>query len=83
MPEVIIYSSDNCGYCQMAKQLLASKGADYTEIRVDIDVDQRQIMMDKSGQRTVPQIFINDQHVGGFDDLKALEDAGKLDSLLK
>ena len=66
----------------MAKQLFASKGAEYEEIRIDTDPNQRQIMMDRSRQRTVPQIFINDQHIGGFDDLKALETAGKLDSLL-
>ena len=83
MATVLIYSSSNCGYCTMAKQLLDSKGAEYEEIRIDVDPEQRQIMMDKSGRRTVPQIFINDQHIGGFDDLKALETAGKLDSLLK
>ena len=80
---VIIYSTAVCPYCIRAKELLSSKGVSYEEIRIDQDPDQRNIMLEKSnGQRTVPQIFIDDQHVGGFDQLKALNDKGELDSLL-
>ena len=72
---VIIYSTAVCPYCIRAKELLSSKGVSYEEIRIDQDPDQRNIMLEKSnGQRTVPQIFIDDQHVGGFDQLKALND---------
>lgn len=82
MPDIIIYSSEHCPYCVRAKQLLDNKQARYTEIRVDLDPAQRDIMIARSGRRTVPQIFINDIHVGGCDDLYALEQAGKLDPLL-
>lgn len=80
--EIIIYSTPTCPYCHAAKQLLNSKGQDYTEIRVDTDPQLRQEMMQKSGRTSVPQIFIGDQHIGGFDDLNALNRAGKLDALL-
>ena len=80
--EIIIYITPTCPYCHAAKQLLNSKGQDYTEIRVDTDPQLRQEMMQKSGRTSVPQIFIGDQHIGGFDDLNALNRAGKLDSLL-
>lgn len=71
-----------CPYCSAAKQLLKNKNLDYQEIRVNQDRQQRQIMMEKSGRTSVPQIFINNQHVGGFDDLYALNRAGKLDQIL-
>lgn len=82
MPEIIIYSSEQCPYCVRAKKLLDTKQASYTEIRVDLDPAQRDIMIERSGRRTVPQIFIDDFHVGGCDDLYALEQAGKLAPLL-
>ena len=80
--EIIIYSTPTCPYCHAAKQLLNSKGQNYTEIRVDTDPQLRQEMMQKSDRTSVPQIFIGDQHIGGFDDLNALNRAGKLDALL-
>lgn len=83
MPNILIYSTHTCPYCIRAKQLLDEKGVTYKEIYIDDEPEQRQVMMDKAdGRRTVPQIFINDQHIGGFDDLRALEEAGKLDPLL-
>ena len=81
---VLIYSTGVCPYCVMAERLLKSKGVDDIEkIRVDLQPEQRAEMMRKTGRRTVPQIYIGDTHVGGFDDLSALEHAGKLDSLLQ
>lgn len=82
MPNIIIYSSEQCPYCVRAKHLLDTKQAAYTEIRIDVDSTQRDIMMERSGRRTVPQIFIDDIHIGGCDDLYALDKAGKLDPLL-
>ncbi len=81
---VLMYSTGVCPYCQMAERLLKAKGVDTIEkIRVDLDAAQRTEMMQKTGRRTVPQIYIGDTHVGGFDDLSALDHAGKLDSLLQ
>ena len=81
--EVIMYSTTWCGYCQRARGLLQRKGVDVREIKVDEDPSQREIMVQKSGgRRTVPQIFIGERHVGGYDDLAALERAGELDKLL-
>ncbi len=82
MPNIMIYTTAICPYCDNAKQLLKHKGASYTEIRVDQNSTWKDEMIQRSGRRSVPQIFINDQHIGGFDDLAALEKAGKLDSLL-
>lgn len=82
MAEIIIYSKAQCPYCDWAKQLLDRKQASYKEIRIDTDPAQRAEMERLSGKRTVPQIFINGQSIGGFDDLSALEKAGKLDLLL-
>ncbi|CAA9889515.1 Glutaredoxin [Candidatus Methylobacter favarea] len=82
MPEILIYSSRFCPYCMMAKRLLDKKGAPYTEIFVDAEPGLREQMMRKTKRRTVPQIYIGDYHVGGFDDLYALEQQKKLDSLL-
>jgi glutaredoxin 3 len=82
MPKVVIYSSASCGYCVRAKMLLDQKNVPYEEIRVDLDDQKKAEMMELSGRRTVPQIFINDQHIGGFDDLWALEQQGELDKLL-
>lgn len=83
MAEVIIYSSANCAYCERAKQLLQRKQVNYTEIRVDLNENARKIMMERSGRRTVPQIFINQQSIGGCDDLYALDKSGQLDTLLQ
>ncbi|WP_411887525.1 glutaredoxin 3 [Hydrocarboniphaga effusa] len=82
MARIRVYSTDYCPYCVMAKRLLERKGAVYEEIRVDHDDALRQEMMRLSGRRTVPQIFIGETHVGGFDDLSALDRAGGLDPLL-
>lgn len=79
---VTIYTGALCGYCAMAKRLLDSKAVAYQEIPVDMDVARRAEMEQRSGRRTVPQIFIGAQHIGGYDDLAALERAGKLDALL-
>jgi glutaredoxin 3 len=81
--QVVMYTTAICPYCNNAKKLLAEKGIVPTEIRVDTQPQLREEMMKKSGRRTVPQIWIGEQHVGGFDDLWALDKAGKLDSLLK
>lgn len=81
-PHIIIYSASYCPYCVRAKELLKRKGANFTEIMVDEDEQQREEMIAKSNRRTVPQIFINDQHIGGCDDLYALDREGKLDQLL-
>nr|WP_096527679.1 glutaredoxin 3 [Candidatus Nitrosoglobus terrae] len=77
-----MYATAHCPYCIRARSLLTSKGIDYTEIRVDLEPEQRAIMINKSGHRTVPQIFINDQPIGGCDDLMILDREGDLDRLL-
>ncbi|PPD05339.1 MAG: glutaredoxin 3 [Methylobacter sp.] len=82
MPEILIYTSNFCPYCMMAKRLLDNKGASYKELNVDLIPGLREEMMAKTQRRTVPQIYIGDLHVGGFDDLYALERAKKLDELL-
>ncbi len=82
MKPILIYTAHRCGFCVMAKRLLDSKNALYTEINVDEQVGMREEMMRKTQRRTVPQIYIGDLHVGGFDDLNALNKAGKLDPLL-
>jgi glutaredoxin 3 len=80
---VTLYSTHFCGYCDRARALLQRKGATVTEIKVDEDPAQREAMLKRSGgRRTVPQIFIGERHVGGFDDLAALDRAGELDKLL-
>lgn len=84
MAEVIIYATKFCPYCISAKKLLRQKGVKFTEIDVTFDPARRAEMTKKAGGRhTVPQIFINGQHVGGCDDLYALDKAGRLDPLLK
>lgn len=83
MAKVLMYASGVCPYCVRAEMLLKSKGvADIQKIRVDLDPQQREEMMKITGRRTVPQIFIGTTHVGGYDDLAALDRAGKLDPLL-
>ena len=83
MAKIRMYSTAVCPFCLRAEMLLNSKGVTEIEkIRVDLDSRQREEMMSKTGRRTVPQIYIGDTHVGGFEELAALEHAGKLDSLL-
>jgi len=82
MPEILIYTTRFCPYCTMAKRLLDKKGAHYTEINVDAEPGLRLEMMQKTKRRTVPQIFIDSFHVGGFDELYALDQQKKLDPLL-
>lgn len=79
---VIVYSTAVCPYCVRAERLLEAKGVTVQKIRVDLDPDERIKMMERTGRRTVPQIYVGDTHVGGFDDLYALDQAGKLDPLL-
>lgn len=82
-PQIDIYTKFGCGYCFRAKRLLDSKGAEYTEHDITMGGPKRAEMLERAPQaRTVPQIFIGDTHVGGSDDLAALESAGKLDALL-
>ena len=83
MPSVLMYSTRVCPYCVMAEKLLQKKGvAQLEKILIDVDPAQRETMMARTGRRTVPQIYIGDHHVGGYDDLAALDRAGKLDALL-
>ncbi|HEY9381474.1 MAG TPA: glutaredoxin 3 [Burkholderiales bacterium] len=80
---ISMYMTEWCPYCRRAEQLFRSKGiTDIERIRVDLEPGRRQEMMQKSGRRTVPQIWIGDMHVGGYDDLAALDRAGELDPLL-
>lgn len=80
---VVLYHTAMCPYCVRAERLLEAKGVTNIEkIRVDLDPDQRTIMMEKTGRRSVPQIYVGETHVGGFDDLYALDQAGRLDPLL-
>lgn len=83
MKTVEIYTSPFCGYCSAAKRLLTQKGANISEIDIASDPERRQEMLSRArGRMTVPQIFVGDSHVGGFEDLYALDRAGKLDTLL-
>ena len=83
MPKIELYSTAVCPYCTAAKNLLKSKGLEWSETRIDTDPTAFDAMRTRSGgRRTVPQIFINDQHVGGFDDLVAADRSGKLGQLL-
>jgi glutaredoxin 3 len=82
-PRVLMYSTAVCPYCVRAEQLLRARGVDEIEkVRVDLDPERRTEMMEKTARRTVPQIFVGDTHVGGCDDLIALDQAGKLIPLL-
>jgi glutaredoxin 3 len=83
MAKVLMYSTGVCPYCQMAERLLRGKGvAEIEKIRVDLEPARREEMMQRTGRRTVPQIYVGDRHVGGYDDLAALDRAGGLDPLL-
>jgi glutaredoxin 3 len=82
-PRVIVYSQPFCGYCSAAKRLLKEKGAEFAEIDVMFESGRRTEMVERSGgRRTVPQIFIDGRHIGGYDDLSALDRSGELDRLL-
>lgn len=83
MSDVVIYAKGYCPYCRAAKALLREKNVDFREIEVTHDVDLQAEMMARSGRRTVPQIFIDGRHIGGYDDLAAIDEAGELDALLK
>jgi len=83
MSNVLMYSTMVCPYCIRAKRLLKSKGATFTDINLSSQPQRRVEMMQKSGRQTVPQIWVGDTHVGGFDDLWALDRTGKLDKLLE
>jgi glutaredoxin 3 len=83
MPRIRMYSTAVCPFCVRAEILLKSKGvAEIEKIRVDLNPQQRKEMMQKTGRRTVPQIYIGEMHVGGFDELAALERSGRLEALL-
>ena len=82
MSEVVIYTSNLCPYCIMAKRLLDKKSTPYTELNIDSNTDLKAEMMQRTLRRTVPQIFIGDQHVGGFAELYALDVQNELDALL-
>jgi len=83
LARILMYTTAACPYCQRAERLFSAKGISSIErIRVDLQPERRAEMMERSGRRTVPQIWIGDRHIGGYDDLAALDRAGKLDSLL-
>jgi glutaredoxin 3 len=83
MARVSMYSTGVCPFCQMAERLLRAKGVtEIVKIRVDLEPERRLEMMERTGRRTVPQIYIGDTHIGGYDELAALERAGRLDELL-
>lgn len=83
MSEVLMYTTAVCPYCIAAKNFLKSRGASWTEVRVDLDHVRRREMMDRSQRTSVPQIFIGDRHIGGYDDMVALDRAGGLKPLLE
>ena len=83
MTRIVLYTTPFCGYCRASKRLLADKGLDFEEIDVAFDQEKRGEMIGRAaGMRTVPQIFIDGRHVGGYDELAALEREGKLDALI-
>ena len=77
-----MYTQAFCGYCSAARKLLQNKGVDFTEIKVTLNSNLRREMIERSGRHTVPQIFIGEQHIGGYDDMAELDRHGKLDALL-
>lgn len=82
MANITVYTTNYCPYCVRAKDLLKRKGASFSEVNVEDDAEREKMITLAGGRRTVPQIFINDFHVGGFDDLHALDKAGKLEPML-
>ena len=83
LPEIILYTSATCGYCVAAKNFLRSRGLEWKEVRIDLDPAERARMVERARRTTVPQIFIGDTHVGGYDDMMALHRAGGLEPLLQ
>lgn len=81
-PPITVYTSAMCGYCVAAKNFLRSRGLSWDEVRVDLDPVERERMVERTGRVTVPQIFVGDVHLGGYDDMMALHRAGKLAPLL-
>lgn len=81
-PQVTLYTSAACGYCVAAKNFLKSRGIAWDEVRIDLDPTERQRMVERAGRTSVPQIFVGETHVGGYDDLMALHRAGGLEPLL-
>lgn len=81
-PEITLYTSAMCAYCAAAKNFLKSRGLHWNEVRIDTDPAQRESMVARARRSTVPQIFIGDTHIGGYDDMMALHRAGKLEPLL-
>jgi glutaredoxin 3 len=82
VPRIVVYTTQWCPYCRMAKALLTRKGQRWDEIDVEADPSRRREMVERSGRTSVPQIWIGERHVGGFDDLAALDASGELDALL-
>ena len=82
MAAIQMYTSDYCGYCVRAKRLLDKKGVEYEEVHLHLDPDARERLVELTGRWTVPQILIDDRPIGGWDELKALEDQGRLDEIL-
>jgi glutaredoxin 3 len=82
-PKVVMYAADWCGYCARARRLLDAKGVQYEEIDVDLVPGAQAQMQERTGRSSIPQIFINDEHIGGSDDLQALDADGRLDTLLQ
>ena len=83
MPKILMYSTGVCPYCMMAERLLRSKGVtEIDKVRIDLEPTRRDEMMQRTGRRTVPQIYVGERHVGGYDDLAALDRAGGLEPLL-
>ena len=84
MKNVLVYMGPMCGYCDAAKRLLNKKNIPYKEINIALEEDKMEVMIKKSnGKRTIPQIFIEDYHVGGYEELKTLENKSELDNLVK
>jgi len=82
-PRVLMYATAWCPFCQMAERLLLQKGVQFETIRVDLEPQRRIEMMERTQRRTVPQIYVDDYHVGGYDDLSELDREGRLDPLLR
>ncbi len=80
---IVMYATATCPYCMAARNLLKARNLSWTEVSIDIEPDKRAEMMSRTGRRTVPQIFIGDRHIGGFDDLNALQRSGELEALLE
>ena len=82
-PPITLYSSAVCGYCVAAKNFLRSRGLEWTEVRIDMDPAERERMVARAGRTSVPQIFVGDVHVGGYDDMMAMHRAGRFEPLLE